>query len=537
MSDSNMTPVHLFELMLLLMAIVLPLELLARRLRLPPAAALIVAGMALALIPGQHDVELDPDLTLVLFLPPLLMAGAWFTVWREFRANLRIILQLAVGAVAFTTFVVGVVAHLVVPALPWAACFALGAIVSPPDAVAAKAVLQRVSLPPRVIVLLEGESLVNDASGLVLFRFAVAAALTGAFSAGQAALSFGVLSVGGVLAGILIGIAATWLLARLRDVHLAIIASLLIAWAAYIGAEALGVSGVLATVAAGLVMGWKQHEILSANARLNARAVWNVVVFVLESLIFILIGLSLRSIVGRLGSSGADLASLALPITAIVAAVVVSRFAWIFPATYVPRWLIPSLRRKDPIPTVAVPIIMSWAGMRGVVSLAASLALPAAMPGRDFILVATFAVILVTVLGQGATLAPLIRLLQLEHFPLGEAKTLPEAAARAAMAKAQLKAVEEQGIAPDGAERHPRLLEQYRYRALASERYSAAEGGLAGAREEHFRIVLAAIAAGRAELLRLHRSGTIHDHVLHGLEQELDLEELAARRHRGELTA
>ncbi len=183
MPANALTPVELFELILLLMAIVLPLELLARRLRLPPAAALIVGGMVLALLPGQHDVELDPDLTLVLFLPPLLLSSAYFTVWRDFRANLRIILQLAVGAVVFTTLVVGVVAHWAVPSLPWAACFALGAIVSPPDAVAAKAVLQRVSLPPRMTVLLEGESLVNDASGLVLFRLAVAAALTGTFSA------------------------------------------------------------------------------------------------------------------------------------------------------------------------------------------------------------------------------------------------------------------------------------------------------------------------------------------------------------------
>jgi CPA1 family monovalent cation:H+ antiporter len=172
-----LTIVSRFELVLLLMAVVLGLELLARRVRMPPAAAFILGGIALALIPGTPDIELDPDLALVLFLPPLLLASAYFTVWRDFRANLRIILQLAVGAVAFTTLVVGVVAHWVEPSLPWAACFALGAIVSPPDAVAAKAVLERLSLPPRITVLLEGESLVNDASGLVLYRFAVAAAL------------------------------------------------------------------------------------------------------------------------------------------------------------------------------------------------------------------------------------------------------------------------------------------------------------------------------------------------------------------------
>ncbi len=238
-----MSPVHLFELLLLLMGLVIPLELLARRLHLPPAAALILGGMALALAPGQHDLQLDPDLTLVLFLPPLLMASAYFTVWRDFRADLRIILQLAVGAVAFTTLVVGAVAHWAMPGLPWAACFALGAIVSPPDAVAAKAVLQRVSLPPRMTVLLEGESLVNDASGLVLFRLAVAASLTGAFSVRDAVVNFGVLSVGGLAAGVLFGWVASRLLALLPDVHLSVIGSLLAAWASYIGADALGVSG------------------------------------------------------------------------------------------------------------------------------------------------------------------------------------------------------------------------------------------------------------------------------------------------------
>src|SRR3984885_8759582 len=229
-----MTPVSRFELVLILMAAIVVLELLARRLRMPPAAAFILGGIALALIPGTPDVELDPDLVLVLFLPPLLLAGAYFTVWRDFRANLRIILQLAIGAVVFTTAAVGVVAHWVDPALPWAACFALGAIVSPPDAVSAKAVLQRVSLPPRVMVLLEGESLVNDATGLVLYRFAVAAALTGAFSAGGAIVNFGTLAIGGVSVGFAFGWLVTALLKSMRDPTLTIICSFLAAWVSYI---------------------------------------------------------------------------------------------------------------------------------------------------------------------------------------------------------------------------------------------------------------------------------------------------------------
>jgi Na+/H+ antiporter len=529
-----LTIVARFELILLLMAVVLGLELLARRIRMPPAAAFILGGIALALIPGTPDIELDPDLALVLFLPPLLLASAYFTVWRDFRANLRIITQLAVGAVAFTTFVVGVVAHWVEPSLPWAACFALGAIVSPPDAVAAKAVLAGLSLPPRVTVLLEGESLVNDAAGLVLYRFAVVAALTGAFDAGEAAVSFVGLALGGVAAGVAFGWLVTLLLGRLRDPSLSVIASFLAAWAAYIVGEKLHVSGVLATVACGLVMGWRQHTVLSAATRTQARAVWDVIVFIMESLIFILIGLSLRGVLVRLGGDWHSILGLLPAMGAIIAAVIVTRFIWILPATYVPRALIPALRRRDPYPPLAVPIVMSWAGMRGVVSLAAALALPDDFPGRDFILATTFAVILVTVLVQGATLAPLIRVLGLSGFTQQQLRTLPEAEARARMAAVQLAEVERHAAGTEETPRHPRLLEQYGYRARAAARFSEAAGGLIGPKQEHFTVVLAAVAAGRSELLRLHRAGSIHDTVLHALEQELDLEEMSARRHLGE---
>ena len=268
-----MTPSNRFELILALLTAVLVLEWAARKLRLPPSAALVMGGMALALVPGVPSFELDPDLTLLLFLPPLLFESAYSTVWRDFRADFRIIIQLAVGAVAFTTLVVGLVAHWVVPALPWAACFALGAIVSPPDAVAAKAVLQGLPLPPRVTTLLEGESLVNDATGLVLFRFAIAAGLTGTFNAGAAIGTFFLLSIGGVLLGVAFGYGVSWLLGRMRESHLTIVASFLAAWASYMLGEQFHVSGVLTTVASGLVMGWRQHDFVSAQTRMHATAV------------------------------------------------------------------------------------------------------------------------------------------------------------------------------------------------------------------------------------------------------------------------
>ncbi len=526
-----MSAVAGFELILFLMAVVLVLEVLARRVHLPPAAAFILGGIALALIPGVPSLELDPNLVLVLFLPPLLLSGAYFTSWRDFRADLRLILGLSVGAVAFTTFVVGVVAHWAAPFLPWAACFALGAIVSPPDAVAAKAVLQRVPLPRRLTQVLEAESLVNDASGLVLYRFAVAAALTGAFSSGAAVASFGLLAVGGIAVGIAFGVATEMLLRRMQSAHLATVASFLIAWASYIVAERVGVSGVLSTVACGLIMGTGQHRVLSATTRMQAKAVWEVAEFILESFIFILIGLSLRGILQRLGGGFADLPQYLPATAAIVGAVILSRFVWIFLTSIVSVVGYRVAGRSGGWVPPAVQVVMSWAGMRGVVSLAAALALPEGFPGRDFILAVTFAVILVTVLVQGVTLAPLVRAARLDRFIPKTSKTLPEADARARVVAAQLREVERQSLQPDGTHRHPRLFEQYGYRMRATQNFSRDVTGHTGHKAAHFSVILAAVSAGRNELLRLHGASEIHDTVLHAIEQELDLEELTARRH------
>jgi CPA1 family monovalent cation:H+ antiporter len=525
-----MSSVAGFELILFLMAVVLALEVLAGRLRMPPAAAFILGGIALALIPGMPQFELDPNLVLVLFLPPLLLSGAYFTSWRDFRREIRIIIGLSVGAVAFTTLAVGVVTHLVAPDLPWAACFALGAIVSPPDAVAAKAVLQRLSLPRRLTMLLEAESLVNDASGLVLYRFAVVAALTGAFSAGEAAKNFAILGFGGVGVGLAFGLLAEFLLRKLQNTHLAVIASFLIAWGSYIAADRIGVSGVLSTVTCGMIMGARQHSVLSATTRTDARAVWRVAEFVMESFVFILIGLSLRGILERLGGRPAELMPFLPASAAIVGAVIVTRFIWIF-STVELRRLSDTLRgRKALNVPFAIRAVMSWAGMRGVVSLAAALALPEGFAGRDFILAVTFAVILVTVLLQGATLAPLARLLRLDRYIGHASQTEREAAARARVIAAQLAEIERHSLQPDGTQRHPRLIEQYSYRSRASRNFAEDVGALIDKRDEHFNVVLAAVSAGRSELLRLHGGNEIHDSVLHAIEQELDLEELTARR-------
>jgi monovalent cation/hydrogen antiporter len=527
-----MTSVALFELILGLLGAALLLSLVAGRLGIPPAAALVIGGMGLAVAPGLPAFDLDPDLIMVLFLPPLLLESAYFTVWRDFRASLGPILSLSLGAVLFTTLVVGLVAHAMVPGLPWAACFALGAIVSPPDAVAAKAVLARVALPRRMITVLEGESLVNDASGLVLYRFAVAAALTGSFSAWQAAGSFAWLAVAGVAVGLAGGAAVTAVMRRMHDANAITVLSFLAAYIAYLAAEEVHASGVLAVVACGLMMGGREHETFDAHARRHAVAVWEFVVFVLEALVFVLIGLALRGVLARTGGGGASLSATAeVPLAlAVTAACVVARLLWVFPAVYLRRALSARMRAEEPAPNPAVPLIVGWAGMRGVVTLAAALALPVTFPGRDAILIAAFAVILFTVLVQGTTLGPLIRRLHLDPAaPLPDGH-LDAAMARVVVNEAGLAALEGLVFSETGTLRHPRLVEEYRRRVRASSRDRDERAALEAEKIEHFAAALLAVRSGRSALIGLHRENRIHSSVLRQLETEIDLEELHLKR-------
>lgn len=522
-----MHPVQVFELVFIMLLAILALHWIALRLSLPPAVALLVGGGALAFVPGLPIIELDPALVLVLFLPPLLMDGAYFTAHSEFRKHLAGVLSLAIGAVVFTTLIIGVVTHWLLPDLPWAVCFALGAIVSPPDAVSARAILQSVKLPRRLSTLLEGESLLNDATGLVLFRFAVTAALTGAFSASAAAGQFLVLAIGGVLVGGAIGGLWMLLLRHLNDEHLTIAASVLLCWAAYLAAESVHVSGVIATVTAGLVFGWFQHTIFSARVRLRGTAFWQVMVFVFEAFIFILIGFSLRGVLDRVGGLDVVIQQMAFPVLAIVLAMTVARFLWVFGSDAVLS-ILKAFGVKSARPLgVPAATVLSWAGMRGVVTLAVALTLPETLPGRDFILVASFAVILVTVLLQGTTLGVVIRLLGLVD-DTDHRTRLNASQAEAVMMAAQKKAVEKLAYDADGKLIHPQLLERYARRAAMAEKYVGHEGAHHDNINAHFDVILAAVTAGRKELMRLHRAGDIDDETLHGIERDLDIEEIGA---------
>jgi Na+/H+ antiporter len=520
-----MSPTQTVEVVLGLLGMVIALHWAARRLHLPPAAALLVGGGGLAFTPGIPSVSLNPELALVFFLPPLLMDGAYYTALGRFRRHLPGIIGLALGAVVFTTLVVGLVVHWFVPSLPMAACFALGAIVSPPDAVSARAILQRVNLPRRLTALLEGESLLNDATGLVLFRFAVAATLSGVFDAGAAAQSFLFLAIGGCLVGLAVAVAWLFVVKRLRDQTLIVATTTMLCWVAYLAGEALHVSGVIATVAAGLVLGWYQHIVFPAAVRLRGNAFWQVMVFVIEALVFILIGFSLRDAIERVGGFEASFAASFWPVVAVVLAVILARFAWIAGSEVVLKLLRGiGLARARPLGW-RQSAVLGWAGMRGVVTLAAALSLPQTMPGRDLMLIAAFTVIFVTVVGQGTTLPWLIRLVNPEDKEPEAPLDLP--ASEAAVARARLAAVEAQAYDADGKLIHPQLLEQYQNRARATERYAADADKFMEGLREHFGVILASIAAGRAELVRQHRAGLIEDETLHNLERDLDLEEMA----------
>lgn len=516
-----------FELIIAMFLVIVGLHYLARRLALPPAAALIVGGGAVAFVPGLPGIAIDPELVLVLFLPPLLMDGAWYTAIAPFRRHMAGILSLAVGAVFFTTAAVAVVTKLLMPALPWAACVALGAILSPPDAVSARAVLQHVRLPRRLSTLLEGESLLNDAAGLVLFRFAVAAALTGTFSIGAATGTFVLLVVGGVAVGAVI--AGLWvaLLRRLGDDTLMIAATMLVCWSAYIAGELLHVSGVIAVVTAGLICGWYQHVVFSASVRIRALAFWQVLVFLLEAAVFTLIGLSLRGLLDRVGAPARIVETMAGPVVLIVAAVIGARFVWIFGADAVVQLLRKAgLTAARPLGARAA-LVIGWAGMRGVVTLAVALSLPETMPARDLMLVTAFVVILVTVLVQGTSLGWIIRRARPQEDPAA-LPPLDLLAAERAMFGAQLATVEREAHDAHGALIHPQLLRRYRARATAGETFEGTDAERNEAIARHFDVIIAAVQAGRAELVRLHRTGRIDDETLHDLEHDLDLEELGA---------
>ncbi|RKS71350.1 CPA1 family monovalent cation:H+ antiporter [Motilibacter peucedani] len=523
---------------LALVVVVAAVYALARRIGALPPLLLVLVGLVASVVPGIPDYTLDPELVLTFFLPPLLYAASVQTSLPSLRDNARSIGLLAVGLVLFTALVVAVVAHAMVDGLPWGAAVALGAIVAPPDAVAATAVARRTGLPRRVVTLLEGESLVNDATALTTLRVAVASIAASSPSWGSAVGQLLVAAAGGVAVGVVTAKVVAFLRKRVDDPVMDSVISLLTPFAAFAASESWS-SGVLAVVVAGILLGHKAPLIQSPQSRLQQAGIWSTIEFILQGVVFALVGLQLKSVVQGLEDD--DLGHALLVSLAVSAAVVVSRPLWIFPATYLPR-RIPSVRRHDPPPEWKVPAVISWAGMRGAVSLAAALSLDETVPHRRTLVLVTFVVIGVTLLLQGATLPWVIRRLGL-HAPDPVADTLQEASVKQRASRAAESVLDElaaRNPLPDGVE--DRLRDGVRHRALSAwERLGSGPGGSANGpaptetpSAAFARVRKAMLDAERAVLVQARDAGRLEHDVLQRLQRDLDLEETMLTRDDGD---
>lgn len=490
-----------------------------RRLPVPPPVLQVVVGLLVGAIPSVAVPVLNPEVVFFVFLPPVLFAAAFFTSWREFKANRRPIGLLAIGLVVITSLGIAFIARELYPGMPWAVAIALGAIVSPPDAVAATAVVSRLPVPRRVIVILEGESLVNDASALILYRSAVAAAVTGIFSLGESMVRFFLDAFAGVLIGWAVGWVIIWTLRRTKDELAETLLTLAGPYAAWVISEELHVSAVLACVAGGLFVRQHFSTAVGPRSRIQSKATWDLVVFILNAMIFVLLGLQFAVLLRDTDS--VKLPSLLLPGLVLSLVAVVIRLLWVPFATLLPRWLSADMRKRDPLPNWKAIFLVSWTSMRGIVSFATALALPLTtasgtpFPFREELLYATMAVILFTLVVQGCTLSPIIKRFAFE----------PEQHHKREARFARLEALRRAAEALEDASREPWAnpddVDWLRAEVRERLRQHESGGGHSRARlRSHMR------AAERRLLVRLRNEGAISDEVLRDLEQELDLEAL-----------
>ncbi|HEV3377210.1 MAG TPA: Na+/H+ antiporter [Thermoleophilaceae bacterium] len=503
------------------------LAVLARVLGVPYPITLVVGGSVIGFIPGVPEVELEPDLVLLIFLPPLLYGAAFFTSLRDLRANARAIALLSIPLVGVTMVAVAVVAHEVI-GLGWGESFVLGAIVSPTDAVAPTEIMRRIGAPRRLLTVVEGENLTNDWTALVLYRFAVAAVLTGSFSLVEATGKFVLTGLGGLVVGLVAGRIIREVRSRLDDPPTEITISILSGYAAYLPAEELGASGVIAAVTVGIYMGWHTPQLTTPIMRIQGVSVWEILTFLLNAVLFLLIGMQLPTVIEDIsGYSAGELMFWGLLISAVV---IVVRLLWGFTVTYLIRALDRRAIQRARRASWQQRLVIGWAGMRGSVSLAAALALPletdagAAFPARELIILLAYVVILVTLVGQGLTLGPLIRRLGVEDDGSEERE---EVLARVRLAEAAIARIEEltdeDWTRPDTLER-VRGMYDYRRR-----RFAAREDGDGDHYEErtgaYQRLMHELFDAQREELIGMRNRGDISDEVRRRVERELDLEE------------
>ena len=489
--------------------------------RLPVPVLLVCGGLLLGFVPGLPHVEFPPDLVLVAILPPLLYSSAFFTGLRDLRHNLRPITLLAFGLVIATTLGVAVVAHVAIDQLSWAGAFTLGAIVSPTDALAASEVARRLNLPRRVVSVIEGESLINDGLALVLYKYAVAAAVAGTFSLWNASWHLVLSVVGGIGIGLAVAYVVRQVRKRVDDTPTEVAIALLSGYLAYLPASAVGVSGVLAAVTIGVYMGWYTPELTTVQTRLSGDSFWEILVFLVNALLFAFVGLQLHAIASRLAITS----TLIFEALAVVAAVIVIRIVWVPIFTYVPRFLFRRIRERDPYPPWQAPAVIAWAGVRGAVSLAAALALPIDVPQRDVIVFVTFVVILVSLIGPVVTLPGLVRLIGIEDDGGADREDAKARIKAAEAALARIEEIAEEGWANEDSLQRARG--QYRFRTNRFTARLTGEDG-DGAEERsvlYQRLRRELLDAERMAVNALRNQGVITQEVAQRVQRDIDLED------------
>jgi monovalent cation/hydrogen antiporter len=495
--------------------------------RIPYPIFLVLGGLALGFVPGIPNLELAPDVVLVAVLPPLLYLSAFFTSVRDLRANARSIGILAVGLVVATTVTVAVAAHAAIDGLPWSAAFVLGAVVAPTDPIASTAIMRRLGVPRRLVSVVESESLVNDGTALVLYRVAVVAAVSGTFSVWEASLRFVWSVVGGIAIGLVVGFLTAEVRKRIENPPVEVTIALMTGYLAFIPANAASASGVLAVVTAGVYLGWRTPELTSVQTRLQGVAVWEIVVFVLNALLFALVGLQLSRILDTLTErSAGELMRYGVLVTGTV---IVTRILWVPVFTHLPRWLWNSTR--TPAKPLSHSFLISWSGMRGAVSLAAALAIPlstdagGSFPDRDLIIFLTFCVILGTLVLQGLSLPLVIRMLRIEpdHTEDDENAKARIRAAEAAIARLE-ELEEEDWVREDTAERM-RGLYGFRRDRFASRFDGESDGAIEERSQNYQRLRRELLDAERDAVTQLGREGVISGDVVNRVRRDLDLED------------
>ncbi len=504
----------------------------ARVLNVPYPVFLVLGGLAAGFVPGVPEVRLAPDLVLLIFLPPLLYSASVFTSLRDLRQNVRPIALLAVGLVLATCLAVAVIAHTVIDGMSWPVAFVLGAVISPTDPVAATAIAGKIGVPRRVVTIIEGEALINDGTALVAYKVAVTAVVAGTFSPSHAAVQFVLGVLGGAAIGLVVGFVVAHVRERLHDPPIEVTISILTGYAAYLPAEELGVSGVVAAVTVGLFMGSQTSRVTDATVRMQGDAVWQILAFLLNSFLFVLVGLQLPAILDELRIERYATSRLVLYGAVVCVAVVVVRLVWTFVFTYTPRAIFRSVRRDDPSPPVRHVSLVAWMGMRGAVSLAAALAIPLSTHAgvrigqRPLILFIVFCVILVTLVAQGLSLPAVVKLLRVS----ADTDTADQES------RARLHAAEAALVRIDGLSREPwtrddtieRLRNMYGYR---QRRFAARfdededDGAYEQRSTDYSRMMRAIIEAQREAIERLRGEGEISDDVMRAVEHDLDLEE------------